>query len=201
MTGALFGLTAGMSPGPLMTLIIAESLRGGWPAGCRVSMAPLITDTVLVTLALLLAAPLPAWGLPAISAAGGAILVWMGWATMRAPGPATLDAAPAAGGPLLKGIATNLVNPHAFLFWLTIGAPIIRDAYGHWSWGGPLAFMGAFFLVMIGFDLMLAFTVSRGRHVLRGPGYRWALRFAGAALALLGLWRFWEGAAGLLGPG
>ena len=45
VNGLALGLYAGISPGPLLSLIIAESLRGGWPAGFRIALAPLVTDT------------------------------------------------------------------------------------------------------------------------------------------------------------
>lgn len=205
VNGAILGLTAGMSPGPLMTLLIAESLRGGWPAGFWVSLAPLVTDTVLVAVALLLAAPLPPWGLSAISVIGGAVIIWMGWGVMRSPvqEPAVAAAEPGAaaakaGSPLGKAIATNLLNPNAFLFWLTAGGPILRDAFGRAGWTGPLAFMAPFFGVMIGINLILAFSIGRGRHLLGGAGYRWTLRAAGFMLAVLGAVRAWAGISALL---
>ncbi|HEY3367332.1 MAG TPA: LysE family transporter [Symbiobacteriaceae bacterium] len=196
--GAVLGLAAGLSPGPLMALIITESLRGGWPAGFRVGLAPLVTDTVLVTVALLVAAPLPGWGRAVISVVGGGIIIWMGLGTLRAGAPVAAEMAGGAGGSLAKGIMTNLLNPQAFLFWLTGGGPILVDAYGAKGWAGPFSFMAPFFVVMIAINLILAFTISRGRQFLQGGLYRWALRGAGAMLMLLGVWRAWTGLAALL---
>jgi threonine/homoserine/homoserine lactone efflux protein len=213
LNGAVLGLTAGLSPGPLMTLLLAETLRGGWPAGVRVSVAPLVTDTVMVTVALLLAAPIPPWGLSVISVAGGAVIMWMGWGVMKGPAPAVATAAAgpeagagagagaaASGNPLGKAIATNLLNPNAFLFWLIAGGPILRDAFGKAGWTGPLSFMLPFFGVMISINLILAFSISRGRHLLGGAGYRWTLRAAGLMLAILGALRVWAGVSGLMVP-
>ncbi len=201
--GAILGLTAGMSPGPLMTLIIAESLRGGWPAGFRVSLAPLVTDTVLVSLALLLAAGLPQPWLAAVSVVGGLIIMRMGWGVMRshAAEPSTADvsaAGTAPGNPLGRGIATNLLNPQAFLFWLTAGGPILRDAYVAHGLTGPISFMTPFFRVMISVNLVLSLSISGGRHLLKGAGYQWTLRLAGLLLAAMGAWRLWAGVQGLL---
>lgn len=200
VNGAGLGLTAGLSPGPLMTLLLAESLRGGWPAGFRVSVAPLVTDTVLVSLALLVAAPLPPWGVAAISVVGGGILMWMGWGTIRSrPAETAVGVSTTAvGNPLGKAIATNLLNPQAFIFWLTVGGPILRDAYGRSGVSGPLSFMGAFFAVMISINFVLAFSISRGRHLLKGPGYQWTLRGAGLILVVLGITRLWAGITQLI---
>ena len=203
MNGAGLGLTAGLSPGPLMTLLLAESLRGGWPAGFRVSLAPLVTDTVLVGLALLVAAPLPPWGIAVISVIGGFILMWMGWGTMRSrPVEPMVGAQPSggavAGNPLGKAIATNIMNPQAFIFWLTVGGPVLRDAYAGAGVSGPLTFMGAFLAVIISINLILAFSISRGRHLLKGPGYQWTLRGAGLILMILGVTRLWAGVSALI---
>lgn len=206
LNGAGLGLTAGLSPGPLMTLLLAESLRGGWPAGFRVSIAPLVTDSVLVGLALLVAAPLPPWGIAVISVVGGAILMWMGWSTIRsrpaepmAGGEPSPSEASATGNPLGKAIATNILNPQAFLFWLTVGGPVLRGSFEQSGVTGPLIFMGAFFAVMISINFVLAFSISRGRHLLKGAGYQWTLRGAGLILVGLGVSRVWAGATQLLG--
>lgn len=201
VNGAGLGLTAGLSPGPLMTLLLAESLRGGWPAGFRVSIAPLVTDSVLVSLALLVAAPLPPWGLAVISVVGGLILLWMGWGTIRSrPAEPMAGGQPgvAAANPLAKAIATNLLNPQAFLFWLTVGGPVLRTAYEKSGLSGPLSFMGAFFAIMISINFVLAFSISRGRHLLKGAGYQWTLRGAGLILVILGVTRVWAGVTGLM---
>ena len=194
-TGAAIGLAAGLSPGPLMMLIIAESLRGGWPAGFRICLVTLLSDTVLVTLALLLTGRLPDWALAIVGLVGGGIMLWMGWGTIRATAPAVQEAAAtgSGGGNMLwKATVTNLFNPHAILFWITVGAPSLQAAQKTLPWMAPVAFMGAFFAVMIGAKLVLAYGVSKGRRFLQGAGYRWTLGGAGALLGLLGVWRVWE---------
>lgn len=191
--GAGLGLTAGLSPGPLMALIITESLQGGWPAGFRVALAPLITDSVMLTVALVIAAPLPTWALSAISVIGGGIIVWMGLGTLRAGAPVAAEVTGGGRGPFAKGVMTNLLNPNAFLFWLTAGGPILLDAWHGSGWTGPVSFMAPFYAVMIAINLILAFTISRGRQFLQGTPYRWTLRAAGVVLMGLGAWRAWQG--------
>ena len=55
LTGVLLGLSGGLAPGPLLTLVVAETLRHGVRAGIGVALVPLLTDMpiVLVTVALL----------------------------------------------------------------------------------------------------------------------------------------------------
>lgn len=42
--GAVLGLSSGLSPGPLLALVISETLRHGVKAGVKVALAPIITD-------------------------------------------------------------------------------------------------------------------------------------------------------------
>lgn len=55
LSGILLGLSGGLAPGPLLTLVASETLRHGARAGVRVALAPLLTDLpiVLATVSLL----------------------------------------------------------------------------------------------------------------------------------------------------
>jgi threonine/homoserine/homoserine lactone efflux protein len=43
-TGLVLGLSCGLAPGPLMALVLAQSLRHGAREGCKIALAPLLTD-------------------------------------------------------------------------------------------------------------------------------------------------------------
>ena len=51
--GAALGLSAGLSPGPLFTLVLAQSLSHGAREGVKVALAPLFTDLPILALAIL----------------------------------------------------------------------------------------------------------------------------------------------------
>lgn len=46
--GLVLGLSAGLAPGPLLTLVVSETLRHHVGAGIRVALAPLISDLPIV---------------------------------------------------------------------------------------------------------------------------------------------------------
>lgn len=50
--GTLLGLAAGFAPGPLLVLVISETLRHNIKAGIKVSIAPLITDVPIILISL-----------------------------------------------------------------------------------------------------------------------------------------------------
>ena len=47
-SGVVLGLSAGFSPGPLLTLVISRTLRHGVKEGIKVAAAPLVTDLPII---------------------------------------------------------------------------------------------------------------------------------------------------------
>ena len=50
--GSILGLSAGFAPGPLLTLVISETLQHDIKAGVKVALAPMITDLPIIMLTL-----------------------------------------------------------------------------------------------------------------------------------------------------
>lgn len=46
--GTFFGLTAGISPGPLLTHVITETIKHNRREGIRIAFAPLFTDLPII---------------------------------------------------------------------------------------------------------------------------------------------------------
>lgn len=80
-SGVLLGLFCGLAPGPLLALVLAQTLRHGAREGCKIALTPLITDAPIIVLALGLAAKLaqlrPLLGI--VSIAGGAFVLYLAW--------------------------------------------------------------------------------------------------------------------------
>jgi len=148
VTGILLGLASGLAPGPLLALVMTQSLRHGPREGCKIALSPLVTDAPIIVLALLTAAELarlrPLLGI--VSIAGGAFVLYLAWDNLS---PARMDAEAAAASPgsWLKGILTNLLSPHPWLFWLTVGAATLARAMTE-SWLAAVAFLLGFYLLL-----------------------------------------------------
>ena len=197
LTGTTFGLAAGLSPGPILALVIAQTLRYGVREGLRVSLAPLVTDLPIVTLCVLALSHAPhleaalAW----ISLAGGAFVVWLGIQSLRV-NLAQSDL-PQAPNSIRKAIAINFLNAHVYLFWLTVGAPTVLKA----SEGGAAmaaAFIVPFYICLCGSKMLLAVLVNRSRGFLKGSAYIWTLRVLGFALIAFGAWLIRDGVSSLI---
>ena len=174
-----FGLSGGLSPGPLLALVVAEALARGRRAGLAVAAAPLVTDGPIIAIAVLLLGRIESSGaaLGLVNLAGGALLVSYGIAGIRAAAPevAGTKVSGSTWGSLAKGIAVNLLNPSPYLFWLTIGAPLLLDAHDS-GWASSAGFLALFYLGLVGSKAVIAVLVARSRVVFSGPGYLWANR-------------------------
>src|SRR3990172_9636077 len=69
--GSMLGLGAGLVPGPLLGLVIAETVRAGWAAGALVAMAPLVADGPIVAVTFLVLVNAPRRTLALLGPAGG----------------------------------------------------------------------------------------------------------------------------------
>jgi threonine/homoserine/homoserine lactone efflux protein len=199
-SGVVLGLAAGFAPGPLLALILAQSIRFGTREGLKVAAAPLLTDLPIVILAtaLVAAAAGTAGGvLGAISLAGAAFVAYLGIESIRATGvqAGRPDEAPRSWA---RGALVNALSPHPYIFWITVGAPILIRAWAD----GPLAaaaFLVGFYACLVGAKMLLAVIAGRSGGRLRGGAYRavmvvlgallllFAVRLAGEGLRLLGV--------------
>ena len=50
ITGIILGLMAGISPGPLLALVISETLKHGKKEGIKIALTPFITDLPAILL-------------------------------------------------------------------------------------------------------------------------------------------------------
>ncbi|MEM6796402.1 MAG: LysE family transporter [Acidobacteriota bacterium] len=201
IAGASLGLAAGISPGPLLTLVVTATLERGFGAGARVALGPLLADLPILILAFAFTASLPPVGVRALTLAGGFFILYLGVDTVRRSGaPAQDDGETAAPAPrdTLRGALVNLTNPSPWLFWLGIGGPQVVSLWRRGG-GGAIGFLGTFYLGLVGSKIAIAALVARGRGSLEGPGYRRAVVFCGLLLCALGFWLIGQGGAGLMG--
>jgi threonine/homoserine/homoserine lactone efflux protein len=194
IAGLTLGFSAGISPGPLMTLVMTTTLARGLAAGVRISVAPLITDAPIILLTMLVFTALPPWAEVGLTGAGGLFVVFLGVETMRSARHARLAvAAPAQqqSQDLWRGAMVNALSPHPWLFWLSVGAPLLISSWRVNPWHG-LAFLFGFYALLIGGKVALAVAVAGGRRFLTETWYRRLLAGSGLLLCLLGALLLWQ---------
>ncbi len=181
-TGMIFGLSSGLAPGPLLTLVLVETLRHGVGAGVKVSLSPLVTDLPIIGISLLALSRLSGSHhvLGLISLAGALFLVHLGLETFTSP-PLSGGGPESGAQPLRRGVLTNFLNPHPYLFWTTVGSPLLVRAWNEGG-GGAAAFLAGFYLCLVGSKVVLAAFTGRGRQLLGGRAYGICMRLLGILL-------------------
>jgi len=181
--GVLLGTTAGISPGPMLTLVISQSLRFGIREGIKIAFAPLLSDLPIVVISWIILSRVTGFDqlLGLISLAGGVFLIMLAVEGWRAEIDTTVTSL-AAPRSLTRGLLANILNPHPWLFWLTVGAPTLISA------GSPLnstAYVTGFYLCLIGSKLIIATIVGYYRLRLNPQHHRFLLRALSSVLLLL----------------
>jgi len=200
--GAGLGISAGVTPGPLLGLILAETLRGGWRSGMLVACAPLLGDVAVVTLCFLVLVHAPDRTLSLLGIGGGVYILLLAWETFRTVIQPVAEAATAEVRPwrsFERGLVVNLLNPHPYIFWLTVAGPLITQSYRQSAFQEIVAFVGGFYGCLVGSKLLLALLVHSGRARLQGEGYQLALRVSGGLLLVFGLLLIWGGVKQFMG--
>ncbi len=191
--GVTLGLSAGFSPGPLLALVVSQTIRHGFREGAKVAFAPVITDFPIIFLSTLLLANLSGYKsvLGLVSIVGGLFLVYLAYENVKTTGmEVTLD----EGEPrsFLKGAMVNALSPHPYIFWMTVGGPLIMRGASENPWS-PALFIASFLGCLVGSKMMLAVVVGRSRHFLTGKPYVYIMRFLGLALLLFAYVLFRDG--------
>jgi len=184
LTGVALGLAAGLVPGPLFVLVIQQTLRHGSREGVKVAAVPMLTDMPIIVLAMV------GWNcfgsieviLGGTSLLGAVFLLYLAYESL------TLDASrywstSSAPRSVQKSVIANLLNPHPYLFWLTVGAPVVWKAW----LAGPIQVTGlfvGFYSCLVGSKMLIAILVGQGKRVLHSRFYRATVKVLGLVLAV-----------------
>ncbi|MBT4351066.1 LysE family translocator [archaeon] len=186
VSGIIFGIAAGISPGPLLALIISETLQHGIKEGMKVAIAPLITDAPVMIIAIIITSRLSQittfTGI--VSLIGGSYLTYLA-ITMLKLKEVKIDIKKVKPQSLIKGITTNLLNPNLYIFWFSIAAPIIIKAP---NLGMKSSFLISFYTVVIGINLGWVLLVGKARKVLKSREYILTMRVLGGLLFVYALY-------------
>lgn len=180
--GIVLGLAAGLSPGPLLALTIAQTLKYGVVEGIKVAMAPLVTDAPIVICSLWLLFSMQSADimLGALSLAGCLYISYLALENFRAK-PVKLDGVQTAPRSLTKAVVANALNPSPYLFWMTVGGPMILRQ-GNERIAPAVGFLVFFYLCLVGSKITLSLITGKFKDFLTGRLYLFILRALGAAL-------------------
>jgi threonine/homoserine/homoserine lactone efflux protein len=189
-TGILLGLSAGFAPGPLLALVISETLHHGMRSGLKVALAPIITDVPIIVLTVFILAKLSDFTilLGFISFLGGIVVCYLGYKNLRTVA-VNVDIKTTHSKSLRKGILVNAASPHPYLFWLSIGAPtMIKAAQQHIL--AAVLFVSCFYIFLVGSKILLAVVVGKSRIFLSSSAYIYIMKCLGILLIVFAVFLF-----------
>ena len=184
ITGIVLGLSAGISPGPLLTLVISQTLKFGKKEGIKIAVAPLITDFALILLTVFILTRLSNFHiiLGVISLVGGIFLLYLAYENITIRG-FDLNSKEIRINSLKNGVIANILNPHPYLFWFSIGGPIILKGYNT-NPMLPVLFILGFYICLVGSKIAIALAVGKSRNFLRRNLYLYTIKVLGILLAV-----------------
>jgi threonine/homoserine/homoserine lactone efflux protein len=163
----MFGLSSGFSPGPLMALVVTQTLQHNAREGVLVAAAPIVTDAPIILISFFILNELstlePVLGV--IASVGGLYVLYLSYETIKT-GPVRVETSPIQPKSLRKGVLVNALNPHPYLFWTTVG--------------------------VTGSKVFTALIVGRFRTFLEGKIYLYLMRGLGAILFGFAVFLLWE---------
>lgn len=181
--GATLGLGAGLTPGPLLTLVLKQTLTHGPREGAKVALSPLITDIpILIGMFFALSWMAEHAGVMGIISLAGAAVVSLFALECFKTREIVVPGGRARPGSLKKGVLANFSNPHVYIFWATVGAPATVRA-AETGLLSPALFLGGFYVCIVGAKMSVAWLAGRFKGLLSGWGYRAAMILLGLALA------------------
>jgi threonine/homoserine/homoserine lactone efflux protein len=171
-----------VAPGPLLALVISQTLSYGIKEGVKVALAPLITDTPIILATFMIGAQLsadsPVLGL--LSLAGAIYICYLAWESLTIKPVAQGDQARQPHS-IKKGVLANFLNPQPYLFWITVGTPMLIKSWALKPVNAILWVIG-FYALLVGSKITLAILVGHWRKLLQGKVYLWINRCLGIVL-------------------
>lgn len=179
--GIFLGFASGITPGPLLTLVISETLMKNKKEGIKVAVSPLFTDIPIILMTALILSKISNFNLiiGLISISGSIFLCYLAYGNLFFKKPATGNIERSRS--FEKGIMVNLLNPHPYLFWFTVGAPTLLRAR-EVSVYAAILFITGFYIFLLGSKILIVLTVDRYRNFLESRIYEYLVKLTGILL-------------------
>lgn len=161
--------------------------------GILIALSPFLTDFPIVVAAIyaLKAIEDVNYLLGILSFAGALFLLFLGVQNLRSS-VATSAELVACQHSLRKGVITNFLSPHPYVFWITIGAPTFVKASSI-NTSAPYAFIFGFYLLLIGSKVFIALLTGRLKSFLQSSIYQYLVKISGLILMIFAVLLLYDG--------
>ncbi len=188
----VIALSGALAPGPLLTTVIAKSVRHGFKTGPAIILGHAILEIIMVVIIIVGLSNIinKPYIIKVISIAGAMILLLFGTNMLRSIKTISLKTERSRKDNrnlTLLGITMSIANPYWSIWWLTIGISLVLSA----SKLGALA-IGVFFIGHILADLIwysiVSLAISRGRKFITDKVYKIVVTICGITLIGFGIY-------------
>lgn len=185
--GSFLGLAAGTSPGPLLAVTISETLQHGKWEGIKVAVSPLITDLPIILSVLYVLSHLTSYNfiIGIIAFFGASYLIYSGIESLKIKKD-SVELNVEKEDALKKGVIVNFGNPHPYVFWFSIGGPIIYKSLNtHVS--ATVLFISGFYSFLVGSKVAITLIVEKSKSFINSKHYFSIIHALGIAQIIFGL--------------
>jgi threonine/homoserine/homoserine lactone efflux protein len=185
IAGITLGFAAGISPGPLLVMVITETIKYDMRKGIKIALVPLVSDLPIVLFSLFIMYELSDSDLilALVSFLGALFLGYLAWENITIKSFATNSKAERIKG-FWKGVLANFLSPHPYLFWMLVGAPIAIRAF-HENVIYSVLFFLSFYIFIIGTKIILVFLTERSKRFLSSKTFIYSIKALGILLFIL----------------
>lgn len=184
LQGLILGAVAGIMPGPVMMFILSQVLKKGVLAGIKVQVGATLLDVVRILITFFLFSYLPQnqYLIGSIAFVGGIFLLYMAYGNFTYK-PQLENSNSFVAKPLLQGMLGNILNAAAYVFWLTVGGPIILSAQSA-GLVSVLIFAVSFLVSIFGINLVVILLAGRVKVYLSSKYFVYTIKGLGLILVI-----------------
>jgi threonine/homoserine/homoserine lactone efflux protein len=194
ITGLTFGFAAAVTPGPLLTYLISQTLNNGWRRTLPAVFSPLITDGPIAVLILLILSHVPVSLIGYLQLTGGIFILYLAYGAFKAWRVYDIKKTVSVQSirqNVLKAAIVNWLNPNPYLGWSLVLGPLLLKGWREAPVNGIIllvSFYGIMFASMTAIIMLFHAARNLGPKVNRAM-----IGLSAAALACFGLYQWWSG--------
>ncbi len=187
MAGIALGFVAGISPGPLLILVITETLKHNRKQGIKMAFVPLLSDLPIVLFSVFVIYKISEsdFILGLISLLGAIFLIYLAFENIRVKSIDVSQRSNTMNG-FKKGVLVNFFSPHPYLFWMLVGAPLSIKAY-HENILFAVLFVMGFYVTIITTKVVVAYIADKSKRIFSGRSYLIVVKILGFVLLFFAL--------------
>jgi len=203
----IISLSGALSPGPLLFTNLSNAPRWGWKGGLWLSLGHTFVEfpvILLIAFGLSFLFFIPGFHV-GLAIVGGSVLIIVGLLQIREAVKANDDTQEIdlardkpTRHPLLIGFLFSAFNPFFILWWFTVGAKLVLDAFLYAALGGVIIMFLSHVWIDYVWLIGTAWLTNKGANLVGTQGYRVFNIAFGVLLILFGV-TFYLNALILLG--